>query len=98
MTNLSRTTSFSANYLDQTNVSKCIAQGRAKLPHRDAGSSRHSNLQSLLDLLDEIEWPPLEEDLQPADQLPQPGEAMVGMFPEHERIAYSKPVVLGAPS
>ena len=96
--NLSNTCAVSANYIDQTNVAACLAQGRAKLPHRAAGSARHSNLETLLSALDEIEWPELEDDLHPSDDEPRPPLDMGIEFEEHRRLKYSKPVTLAASS
>ena len=93
--NLTATTAVSANYLDQTNIDATVAQGRAKLDHRAAGSSRHDNLRATLDALDEIEWPCLDDDVDEAEQASLPGEAMATSFPAHERLQRSKPVKLG---
>ena len=92
--NLSTTCAISANYIDQTNVAATIAQGRAKLPHRDPTSARHANLRVLMDSLDEIDWPVLEDDLAPADERARPADELATTFELHQRVKYSKPVVL----
>ena len=91
------TTAVSANFIDQSNVAETLAQGRAKLPHREVGSERHANLLAVLDALDEIDWPSVEDDLQPEDDIQRSAAEMLSIFAEHERIMYDKPVTLAAP-
>lgn len=92
--NLSATVSVSANFIDQSNLLETLAQGRAKLARRDEGSDRAANLRSILDGLDEIEWPSVEDDLAPEDHAPRPAEEMGVIFPVHSRIMYDRPVTL----
>ena len=94
------TVAVSANYLDQTNVALALEQGAAKLARRDAASARHANLAQTIEALGEIEWPPLDDDLEPrggAAEGARGGAAMVGRFAAHERLQHSRPVVIRAP-
>ena len=83
---------------DQTNLAKCVAQGRAKLRYREAGTSRHDNLLAMLDALEEIDWPDLEDDLGSGDEeRSSDGARLATAFEAHERLKFSKPVTLAAP-
>ena len=93
VTNLSDTCSVSANFIDQTNLADCLRQSWAKLVRRDPSSARHANLQHIARALEEIDFPPLEEDLESRDhEACVVGEQMVGHFPCHERLKDSKRV------
>eukprot|EP00927_Polykrikos_kofoidii_P055562 TRINITY_DN49788_c0_g1_i1.p1 TRINITY_DN49788_c0_g1~~TRINITY_DN49788_c0_g1_i1.p1 ORF type:complete len:407 (+),score=61.93 TRINITY_DN49788_c0_g1_i1:109-1329(+) len=92
VTNLDTTTSFSANFFDQSNIREAIEQGRARLAQRDVGTDRHRNLKAMLDALEEIEWPDVEEDLGRGDDSKLDGEDMLGWFPCHERLKSHTPV------
>ena len=79
-----------------TNVGACISQGRAKLAHREEGTERHANLRRVMDALDEIEWPEMEDDLQPGDEDALPPEEMRVELEAHARLKYGKPTKLHA--
>jgi len=96
VTNLSATTAVSANFIDGSNLHETLAQGRAKLERRDPSSERHRNLRAMLDALDEIDFPELDDDVAAEERAPLPGEQMVGSFPLHERLKSSRPVQLWA--
>jgi hypothetical protein len=94
VTNLCATAAVSANFIDGSNLHETLTQGRAKLQRRDAGSERARNLRGMLDALDEIDFPELDDDVAAEERAPLPGEQMVGSFPLHERLKSSRPVQL----
>ena len=83
--NPSATCSVSANF-DQTNVAAAVVGARqARAPR--ARPDRYLNLQRMMDALDEIEWPLLEDDLQRQDDLP--ADAMRVEPEAHARLKYT---------
>ncbi|KAL1514754.1 hypothetical protein AB1Y20_003840 [Prymnesium parvum] len=98
VTNLSITTAVSANFIDQSNVEQSIAQGRAKLMHREEGSERYANLLSVLNALDEIDWPSFEDDIDVSDHVPRRAEDMFDIFPAHAKVMGMQPITLAAPT
>ena len=74
-------------------MDESLRQSCAKLERRDPSSSRYGNLQFVVRSLEEIDFPELEDDLQPSDMEPcAAGEYMVGHFQSHERLKASKRV------
>eukprot|EP00928_Gymnodinium_smaydae_P072041 TRINITY_DN5547_c0_g2_i1.p1 TRINITY_DN5547_c0_g2~~TRINITY_DN5547_c0_g2_i1.p1 ORF type:complete len:659 (+),score=94.57 TRINITY_DN5547_c0_g2_i1:47-2023(+) len=90
--NETQTVAVSANFFDQTNVKLTVAQLRAKMAKHEEGAPRHANMQCFLNGLDEIEWPDLDDDLSPSDNVPQVGEMMVGHHTLHDELKSSKPL------
>lgn len=90
--NETRTVSVSSNFFDQTNLALAMEQLRAKLSKLDPSGPRHANLLNVLESLDEIEWPDLEEDVQARDEQPRPGEEMGGLHECQEALKSARPL------
>ncbi|CAE8627750.1 unnamed protein product [Polarella glacialis] len=97
VTNLTATCAISANFFDQSNIKESLEQTARRLAEREPGSERHSNLALILNALEEIDWPDLEEDLSPEDDLPRSGDEMAGCFPCHEPLKWRKAVTFRTP-
>lgn len=96
--NLSATVSVSANFIDETNVAATLRQGWDKAARLEAGSLRRANLQTIMEALEEIQWPSsAREGLldAEADAQCQPPSRLVGRFEAHKRVMRVKPVKIG---